>query len=186
MLISLRGTNGSGKSTVIRTLLEKCISRKPIYGALGPKQPEAYKLRFTGCKVDVYLLGPYITPTGGCDRLQYNQILDLLNKYEPLGHVLFEGIIVTSVYGRVGELMEKCKQNSVFVFLDTPLEVCLKRIEARREGKPRDERLIRNVSGKYKSSEAVKKRVTKEKIMRCHTVSGDKAPELILNLIRHG
>jgi len=39
-LINLRGTNGSGKSSVVRNLLDANDAR-PLYGALG-RRPEAY------------------------------------------------------------------------------------------------------------------------------------------------
>jgi hypothetical protein len=42
MLINLRGTSGSGKSTAVLGLLAQC-PHKPIYGALG-RLPEAYGL----------------------------------------------------------------------------------------------------------------------------------------------
>lgn len=182
MLISLRGTNGSGKSTVIRALM-RGSSCSPIYGCLGPRQPEAYELGVPGCKERVFLLGPYQTPTGGCDRLQYEQVLDLIKKYEPKGHVIFEGIIVTSVYGRVGALMEQYKTDSVFVFLDTPLEVCLERVEARRGGKARDERLIKNVTNKFNSAARIKERVASEGIMRCFTVSSSNGAKVIKQIL---
>jgi hypothetical protein len=181
MLISVRSTNGGGKSTVVRKVMEEAPSRKPLYGALGNRLPEAYKL--SGYKQEAFLLGPYVTQCGGCDQLVYDTIIELINKYANLGTVIFEGVIVTSVYGRIGTLMERYKKDSVFIFLDTPLETCLQRIEARRGGKPRDERLIKNVTAKFKTAERIKKKIIEENIMRCFTVSGDEAPALIKRLL---
>jgi hypothetical protein len=53
MLINLRGTSGSGKSTAVLGLLAQC-PHKPIYGALG-RLPEAYAL----CARPVFIIGPY-------------------------------------------------------------------------------------------------------------------------------
>lgn len=184
LILSLRGTNGSGKSTVIRALMAQCTP-KPIYGLLGPRLPEAYLLDLPKCKQDVFLLGPYITDCGGCDRiLPYDNIPELIKKYAARGHVLFEGIIVTSVYGQVGTLMEQWKKNSIFLFLDTVLEECLHRIESRR-GKPRDARLIKNVSLKYESALRVKKRVLEDNIMQAIDVSSETASETILKLLQN-
>lgn len=181
MLISLRGTNGSAKSTVVRKFMTDAVVT-PIYASLGTRLPEAYKVVVSGCKKPVFVLGPYVTQCGGCDRLQYDQLIELIEKYALKGHVLFEGIIVTSVYGRVGTLLEKYRKNAVFVFLDTPLEVCLERVEARR-GKPRDDRLVKNVSSKYNSALRVRDKVVADKIMRAYTVSATEAPKFLVDLL---
>ena len=60
MLINLRGTSGSGKSTAILTVLAR-FPHKPIYGALGGRLPEAYALTVPGCDRTAYVLGPYLT-----------------------------------------------------------------------------------------------------------------------------
>lgn len=157
---------------------------KPIYGALGPRMPEAYELMVPKCKTKTYLLGPYLTDCGGCDRLiPYELIPDLIKKYAPKGHVLFEGIIVTSVYGQVGALMEQWKKNSIFLFLDTTLDECLNRIEKRRD-KGRDDRLIKNVSAKYDTALRVKKKVLEDNIMTAMDVSSATAKEVILKLLQ--
>jgi len=185
MLISLRGTNGSAKSTVIRTLIASCHNHA-IYGALGSRLPEAYQLEVRGVSRPVFILGPYhLTECGGCDRFKYDTVLRLLEKYEPKGHVIFEGVIITSVYGRVGALMEKYKKDSVFVFLNTSLETCLKRVEAR-SGNSRDERLVKNVTLKFKTAERIRKKVLADGIMRAYSTSAGNAPTLIKKLLADG
>jgi len=135
MIVSVRGTNGSGKSTLVRTLLDK-YKGVPIYGLLGPRRPEAYKLEILGIQKPVYILGSYHVASGGCDQIQpYDLILDLLAKYAALGHVLFEGVIVSSSYGRVGRLMETFGKEAVMAFLDTSLEQCIANVQKRRDTK---------------------------------------------------
>lgn len=183
MIISIRGTNGSGKSTIVRKLFEQCGS-KPHYGLLGPRNPEANELKIPNCKTPAFVLGSYRIMCGGCDGIQpYELILELIEKYAQRGHVIIEGMIVTSVYGRIGQLMEHWKRDSVFLFLDTPLEECIRRIEARR-GKPRDERLIKNVTGKYNTSLRIRDKVVAEKIMTAITVSCDEAPKAIVEMLQ--
>src|ERR1700739_669664 len=105
-LISIRGTNGSGKSTVVRNILDK-FQKWPIYGYCGFKSPEAYGLVIPGIKPSTFILGSYERVTGGVDNIQpYDLILEVLKKYIPEGHVIFEGLIVTSVYGRVMTMLE--------------------------------------------------------------------------------
>src|ERR1044071_6153178 len=70
MLISLRGTHGSGKSTAVRTLMGQATCR-PVYDVLfGLRHPEAYELRLPHVARSIYVMGPYQTPCGGCDAIQ--------------------------------------------------------------------------------------------------------------------
>ena len=171
---------------MVRSLFEQCVSKpKLIRGIFGVRRPEAYELLLPKVKAPVYVLGPYVTGSGGCDSIQpYELIPELIKKYATMGHVVFEGIIVTSVYGQVGTLMEQWKKQSVFLFLDTPLEVCLARVEARRGGKGRDERLIKNVTGKYNSALRVKERVLADGIMRAEVASSSNAHKTIIKLLQ--
>lgn len=168
MLISIRGSNGSGKSTVVQGLL-KVGSPVPLYGLLGPRMPEAYRLTLEGVEPPVFVLGPYHVASGGLDQVQpYDLNLDLINKYAPKGHVVFEGVLVSSSYGRVGRLMEEHGQNAVMAFLTTSLEQCIsnvqKRRDARADARPFDPKNLTTkynqiVSSKAKIREAGKLRV---------------------------
>lgn len=132
MLISVRGTNGSAKSTLVRALIND-FKGALIYGALGPKNPEAYECCVKGVKKPVYVLGPYTMPSGGCDQVQpYELVLELIEKYAKRGHVVFEGVIISSGYGRVGALMDKLGCEPVYAFMGTPLEACIENVKARR------------------------------------------------------
>jgi hypothetical protein len=127
MLINVRGTSGAGKTTVVRALMASC-PHKPIYGALGLRLPEAYKLTLPH---PVFVIGPYLTPCGGCDRIvPFALIPQLIEKYAQQGHVLFEGMLLSTCFGVIGQLMET--RDSVVMFLDTPLDVCIARVQARR------------------------------------------------------
>lgn len=184
MLISIRGTNGSGKSHVIHQFFAACKGQKAIYGLLGERLPEAYVVQVPKCKTPTFVLGPYTMAGGGCDRIiPYDNIPKLINKYATKGHVIFEGIIVTSVYGQVGALMEKHKKNSVFLFLDTPLEECIKRVEFRR-GYERDARLVRNLTAKYTTAQRIKEKVTTEKLMQVMSASSGDAHKAIIKLLQ--
>src|SRR5262249_23270086 len=125
MLINLRGPSGSGKSTAVLGVLAQC-PHKPIYGALG-RLPEAYAL----CAGRAFVIGPYTTECGGCDRvLPFALIPQLIQRYAQQGHVVFEGLLISTCYGVIGQVMER--QESVVRFLDTSLDVCIARVEARR------------------------------------------------------
>lgn len=185
MLISLRGTNGSGKSTVIRNILAEC-AHKPVFGALGLRLPEAYRLDVVKVKKPVYLLGPYVSVCGGCDRLiPFDLIPRLITKYSEKGHVIFEGVIVGSIYGQVGQLMEKFGKDAVMVFLDTSLEECIRRVKSRRADRS-DARPFnpKNLTTKFTSVQRVRDRALGDKILRVETVASDEAHTLIYKLLR--
>jgi len=129
MLVSLRGTHGSGKSTIVRTLLEANDAR-PIYGVLG-QRPEAYQLTLAG--KPTHILGPYESPCGGVDQIQpYARIPELIERYAALGDLIFEGALVSSCWGVVGRLMERWGRDAIIAFLDTPVAECIARVKARR------------------------------------------------------
>lgn len=184
-LVSIRGTNGSGKSTIVNELL-KTPDIRPIYGALGSRNPEAYQLALPGVGAPVFVLGPYQrTQCGGCDSIiPFDTILDLLQKYAVKGHVIFEGVIVGSIYGRVGTLMEQWGKNAVAVFLDTTEEECIRRVQARRDSRE-DARAFnpKNLSSKYRAVLGVKKKMLNEDIVRVETVSSDGAGQRILDIL---
>jgi hypothetical protein len=167
MIINIRGTNGSGKTTIIRKIFAMAEGRpRQINGVLGTKKAEANELKLPGIKKPLYILGPYLAGnkfdrgTGGCDQIQpYDLVLELLDKYSVLGHVLFEGVLISSSYGRVGRYMEtKGKKNAVMVFLTTPLDVCIKHVKNRRKSR-KDDRPFdpHNLTQKYNQIEKSKK-----------------------------
>jgi hypothetical protein len=185
VIVNLRGTSGSGKTTAVRALLRRAEGTQAIYGAhFGFRMPEAQTLRLAGIKQPVFLIGPYGSDgCDGCDRIQpYALIPPLIEKYAARGHVVFEGLLISSCRGVIGEILERYEQNAVMLFLDTSLETCLQRIEAR-SGKPRDARLIKNVSGKYRSIERIEARVRDEGIIRAERVSDAAAAATIVRLL---
>lgn len=136
MIINIRGTHGSGKSTIVRTLMRN-YSAKPegfITMKSGKQKPRGYT--FQVFNRTVYVVGSYETTCGGCDAIQpYSLIWPLVEEYASKGSVLFEGALVSSSYGSIGRNSEVYGNDFVFAFLNTPLNVCLARIKARREAK---------------------------------------------------
>ena len=134
MIVNIRGTHGSGKSTVA-TLIMKKYGATPVYGA-NKKRPEAYRVELPGNRPALYIVGPYETACGGCDAVQpYSLIWPQVTKFHELGNVLFEGALISTTYGSIGAAANELGEDFVFAFMDTPLEVCIKRVNKRRAAK---------------------------------------------------
>lgn len=184
MIINLRGANGSGKSTIVKALLDS-YPHKSCYGVLGPRLPEAYNIALPKRNRPLHLLGPYLTPTGGMDVVQpYDLIPGLISKYAVKGDVIFEGVLISKSKGAVGEHLEQWGKNAVLVFLDTPLDVCIASVQKRRDGRG-DERKFnpRNLTEAFKGCNRVRKTLLGEGKLRILDASRDNAFGLILDLL---
>lgn len=132
-VVSIRGTHGSGKSTVVTKIMALYPSTSvPV----GQKRPAAYHVRIPG-PTQLVVIGPYATACGGCDAIQpYSDIWPRIEQALDNGyHVLFEGALVSSSYGTIGKNLDEQVLDgaeAVFAFLDTPIELCLERIAQRR------------------------------------------------------
>lgn len=94
---------------------------------------EAYELGIPGISGEVFIIGKYETPCGGCDGINtQDEVCRRVRKYAKKGHVIFEGLIVTSCYKRYLDLFKKLKHPYRFVFLNTKIETCIKMVERRR------------------------------------------------------
>src|SRR6187549_2577727 len=118
MIITVRGTHGSGKTTAVQGLIAKG-NGQPIYGRLKNK-PEAYRLIFSDVPDPAYVLGPYTLTCGGCDAVKpYAIVIDLIRDYAKLGHVIFEGALISSCLGKISALIEQRGRETVYAFLTT-------------------------------------------------------------------
>jgi hypothetical protein len=153
-IVSLRGTHGSGKSSVVFKILQKYPHYpSPLKDSKG--KPEAIIVRLPNSDT-VYVVGRYDTACGGCDGIQpYSEIWPRIDHgASTIRHVLFEGALVSSSYGSIGRNSEAYGDKVVFAFLDTPIETCLKRIAQRRAAKGNFEPVNPdNTVGKYNSIE---------------------------------
>lgn len=195
MIISLRGTNGSGKSWVIRQLLDVGGARlnsstsevglyQGIVGRLGPKRPEAYKLKLPGVTKPTHVLGPYVgNNCCGLDQVTMFEIIPkLIEDYASRGHVVFEGVLISTMYGVIGDLMERWGKQSVFLTLTTPLEQCINQVNARRGDKgPINPKLM---TDKFRAIQRVHDRVVSEGIMDAELTSSTDACGRIIELLR--
>lgn len=125
-VINIRGTNGSGKTHTVRQLMERHGStslildnRKKIAGyQVGPA---------------LRVIGAYDRPCGGAESLRQEEIRQRTRDYAQHGAVIFEGLLVSTIYEPYAELARFLgRDRFVFAFLMPPLEVCIERVRARR------------------------------------------------------
>lgn len=139
VVVNLRGSGGSGKSYVARALIEQ-LHGQPIKNQEG--KTEGYKLDH-----NIYVVGRYETPCGGCDTIKTREeVIGRVRRYARLGNVFFEGYVVSKTYSTYVEL-DRSLGGMIWAFLDTPLEVCIERIYQRRGGEKT--RLIKNAEVSY-------------------------------------
>lgn len=149
MIINVRGTSGSGKSTVVRKIMQLAPARDTMYlkGAIRIEKrdppeytrrlPLLYRLKWSNGMI-VTVPGHYETACGGCDTIPtYDMLFDLIRREHSAGHhVLFEGLLVAHDKKRCGELWNWLSRDwNLFqiVELKDPLALCLDSVEKRRE-----------------------------------------------------
>ena len=168
-IINIRGCNGSGKSWIIRKLIKE-TSATPIYADPEPGrlmgQVIGYRGKYKGDPI--YFVGSYVTMSGGADWVMkhfggLDDVCDLVRKFAGKGHVFFEGFIVSGLFKRFYELSQELG-GITWCYMDTPLEVCYERIEARNKGKTAAAGRIRGSSGtKHVEKKFIAAEVTRQK-----------------------
>lgn len=132
-IIKIHGCSGAGKTTAVRSLLELAEEASTIYSADTGK-PEAYKLKLKEIAAPVFVLGNYGNNCGGMDTVgSAAEAIRLVHIYESQGHVIHEGLLQSTYYGAMGKDSQRYGDRYIYAFLDTPIEVCLARVVARRE-----------------------------------------------------
>ena len=137
-VINIRGTSGSGKSTLIRQYLAAHGNGVKVTVPNGKKSLTIGYA--TEDRPPTFVVGRYETDCGGCDTIKtQDEICHRVRKFARSGHVLFEGLLVSHIYGRYRDLaIEHTRDRGGpfhFAFLDTPLELCIERVTQRRLSK---------------------------------------------------
>ena len=164
--IKIGGTNGSGKTCLARAFM-KLWDFKPAtfpgktkvaqyVAQIKPGQPLSNKFN------KVVVLGSYETVCGGMDTINSKEVLrPLVEQYctakDRRTLVLLEGLLVGGTYGYLGALSERSKVPWLYVFMDTPYEVCLARVMKRRTKRGNDKPFdgMKTLYGKIRGCKAV-------------------------------
>lgn len=143
MIINLRGTSGSGKTWAVRRLMDLAAAQGTAAQPLNAEISKPNKI--TGYRVGlpsghpVYILGSYANTCGGCDTIKtQDEVCDRVRHYATQGHVVFEGLLISHLFSRYQALDRELQPIPfVWAFPNTPLDVCLQRVQARRDARGR-------------------------------------------------
>lgn len=143
-IIKLGGVNGSGKTTVARAII-KAAHALPAQWAGNKKTPNMYVGDYQGH--EVLVLGSYETACGGMDTISDKDERLAMVKWAAEsaakgGIVFFEGLITGKTYGALGALSEEHYAKGwpwLYAFMETPFDVCVERVLARRKAAERVE-----------------------------------------------
>lgn len=87
------------------------------------------------------IVGDYENDCGGCDGITtkgkaQDEIQDRVRYFSKANHVLFEGLLISHIYGRYRDMAREYPPGEfLFALMNTPLAICKARINARREAK---------------------------------------------------
>lgn len=131
MIINLRGTSGSGKSTIVRKVMGHYPARVGMPG-VNRRMP-LYYLCTPDQGSQLAVLGHYESACGGCDTISgWDFTINLVRSLHNQGYdVLFEGLILSGEVKRTLKLHTDGLPLKI-VSLNTPIEECIESVLARR------------------------------------------------------
>lgn len=161
MIINLRGTSGSGKSTIVRSMMDLYAVRQPVH-IEKRKQPLYYRLwrtEDTTGKPDLIVLGHYEVACGGCDTLPtMDKVFELATTASTEAtHVIFEGLLLGVDVTRTVELNRFSGGKLEVIFLNTNLDTCFASVNARRWAKDPTKPPVstKNTESKYNALKSI-------------------------------
>lgn len=168
-IVQVQGTSGAGKTTLARALMKWASDRKwAVVALVSPDEKIlGYELQQpkTGGR-RVFLVGKYTTPCGGCDQVgSSKEVLRRVREWAERGDVVFEGLLLSGGQGSLGRAMLKYGDRFAYAFLDTPLKVCLQRVQGRRnaraklKGKKAEPLNPKNTTTKWHACQRYRERV---------------------------
>lgn len=185
MIIQVRGTSGSGKTTVMRRVMQAYGPWEPHH-VPGRRQPLLYYANTPRDRIAV--VGHYEIDCGGCDTIGsapdvYEVIKDIIEGNGDIP-ILSEGLLWSEDVKWTLALRDAGQAVYPF-YLTTPLEECLRRVTVRQAGRaPADpERVVRKLTKRVETIDRTRPRLL-EAGVPCRRCSSDQAPRLILERLR--
>lgn len=129
IIVNLRGTSGSGKTTIVRHILSQGTWKKWT-------DEKGKVLAYYNEEKMWAIIGSYENVCGGCDTIRtQDEIGERIRLFANTGYnVLFEGLLTSTLSSRWEKFSKEIVPiaNMLFWYVNTPIEECLCRIEARR------------------------------------------------------
>ena len=152
MIVNIRGTSGSGKSHLVRAIMEQCTEQLAVFEAKR-KQPLYYTMKQPNGET-LAVIGHYETPCGGCDTIpSMDKIYGLVGWCNNNGwNVLYEGLLLSAEVNRAVELNNFA--SLTIIGLDVPLQECIDSVNKRRWAKNPDKPGVnpKNTEAKWKQT----------------------------------
>ena len=139
MIVQVRGTSGTGKTTLIRQVMALYHGPTIRYKRKGRKQPLGYCLhpgKDQPGRRPLGIVGHYETACGGCDTIKtLDEVFELVRQCYANGwDVLFEGLLLSAGFNRTAALYDDGFP-LIVIGMDVPIEVCLESVNQRRWAK---------------------------------------------------
>lgn len=141
VIVNVRGTNGSGKTTVVQELVPAADRQRFViceHRYTDKKGRDKVK-ELIGYRVGATILvGRYDTACGGCDGMPSvyaaYQAVEAAAALPGARFVLFEGLMLSGIYQSVVDTQNRLKaagHEFVWAFMPVPIEECVRRVIAR-------------------------------------------------------
>lgn len=186
MIIQIRGTSGSGKTTVMRQLMAKYGPWKAVTGSesgLADYEKRKKPLYYESRENNLVVLGHYESTCGGCDNIgSARAVAELIHsgEFSWYPRILCEGLLLSEDVKWSKEM-----DDLVAVFLTTPLDRCLRQVAQRRQEAGNDEPLNpKNTENRVAVIERARQRLLAEAAqVKCIQCPSEKAASLITKLL---
>lgn len=154
LLVNIRGTNGSGKSTIPISMKDD----PDTYEIVKQYKGKPKKIITVFPNYNWVALGDYSNPTGGLDKFPNKAFIEKVLRYAlkkfPEYNILMEGILPATTYSTYAQMFREVQKEynvqPIVYYLMPPVEICIDRIKQRNGGKAFKEQLVRE---KYRMME---------------------------------
>lgn len=148
LLVNIRGTNGSGKSTVPIMMRDD----PDAYEVTRPYKGKPKKILTVYPNYGWVALGVYDRQIGGLDKFPSKAFTEKVLRYAlkkyPEYNVLMEGILAATTYSTYVQMFKEVQEDfnvqPVIYYFMPPVETCIERIRKRNGGKPFKEELVQD------------------------------------------
>lgn len=134
VIINIRGTYGSGKTTLARFVMDNYLDGHAHY-VPGRKRPLYYTFTHPNGGTPLAVIGSYETVCGGCDTIgEIKDIFETIDFLREDHDVLYESLLLTADCARTIKYYQS-GWNLQVIYLDVPTQVCLDSVNQRRRAK---------------------------------------------------